>query len=266
MDQSLAKLLRLISSGDMEEAVLLSDEILSRSRTPDERDHLIEARVRMERALVGATPTEEVGSELRWCVDRLNAICPGSALHGLALLNLAIWHSNKGEQMMAMAVHSDISISSGHPTDIRSLSRLEIARILVGMSDLDPAMRHLWSARSGFIESGMAAEALVSSLEWLDIALDGVSEDAPSMEKRIEDAAPREGPGNTWIPANPSDIIVVVEYLIPLLLADLSGQNRGDLGLIVDASEIIGKPEWISGMKSRISEIQDESVTEALQS
>ncbi len=259
-------MLNLISSSEMEQATLLSEEILSRSRSPEERSHLIEARVRMERALIGAIGMEEVGGELRWCVDRLNAICPGSALHGLALLNLAIWHSNNGEQMMAMAVHSDISVRSGHPTDIRSLSRLEIGRILVGMSDLDPAMRHLWSARRGFIESGMATEALVSSLEWLDIALDEVSEDSPNMEKRIESAAPREGPGNTWVPANTSDVIDVVEYLLPVLMADLSGLSRGDLGLIVDASEIVGKPEWKSEMKSRISEIQDESVTEALQS
>ena len=169
----------MISGGETLEAISLSNDILDRSRSTDERDHLIEARVRMERALLGVMGEGNVGTELRWCVDRLNAICPGSPLHGLALLNLAMWHSNKGELMMAMAVHSDISTNSGHPSDIRALSRLEIARILSGMGDLDPAMRHLWSARNGFIDSGMSPEALVASLEWLDIALDEVSANAP---------------------------------------------------------------------------------------
>ena len=266
MSQSLSTLLALISEGETPEAVRLSNDIMDRSRSTEERDHLIEARVRMERALLGAIGEENIGTELRWCVDRLNAICPGSPLHGLALLNLAIWHSNKGEQMMAMAVHSDISTNSGHPDDIRALSRLEIARILVGMGDLDPAMRHLWSARNGFIDSEMSPEALVTSLEWLNIALDDVSSNAPTMETRIEEASPREGPGNTWIPANPDDITNVVEYLLPILTADLSGHSRSDLGLIIDASEIIGRSDWTSGMADRISEIQDPMVLESLQS
>jgi hypothetical protein len=168
--------------------------------------------------------------------------------------------------MMAMAVHSDISTGSGHPSDIRALSRLEIARILSGMGDLDPAMRHLWSARNGFIDCEMSPEALVASLEWLNIALDEVSENAPTMDTRIEEASPREGPGNTWIPANPIDITNVVDYLLPILTADLSGHSRSDLGLIIDASEIIGRADWTSGMSDRISEIQDPRVFESLQS
>jgi hypothetical protein len=168
--------------------------------------------------------------------------------------------------MMAMAVHSDISTNSGHPSDIRALSRLEIGRILVGMGDLDPAMRHLWSARNGFIDSGMSTEALVTSLEWLDIALDEVSASAPTMNTRIEESSPREGPGNTWIPANPDDISNVVDYLLPILTTDLSGHSRSDLGLIIDASEIIGRADWTTGMSDRISEIQDPRVSESLQS
>ena len=256
----------MISEGETLEAISFSNDILDRSRSTEERDHLIEARVRMERALLGAIGEDNVGTELRWCVDRLNAICPGSPLHGLALLNLALWHSNKGELMMAMAVHSDISTNSGHPSDIRALSRLEIARILVGMGDLDPAMRHLWSARNGFIDSEMSTEALVASLEWLDIALDEVSANSPTMDARIEEASPREGPGNTWIPANPDDITNVVDYLLPILTTDMSGHSRSDLGLIIDASEIIGRVDWTSGMSDRISEIQDPRVSEALQS
>ena len=259
-------MLNLISSGETEEAVSLSSEILVRARSTEERDNLVEARVRMERALIGAISTDEVGAELRWCVDRLNAICPGAPLHGLALLNLAIWHSNNGEQMMAMAVHSDISINAGHPTDIRSLSRLEIGRILAGMSDFGPAMRHLWSARSGFIELGMSPEAIATSLEWLDLALDDISDDSPTMASRIEEAKPRHGPGNTTFPSNPSDITSIVEYLFPILTQDLSGTSRLDIGLIIEASEKMNRQVWKDAIASRKDEIQDPNLLEVFQS
>ena len=255
-----------ISQGDLENIGIFSEEILNRSRTTSERDHLIEARVRMERALLGITDTSLVGNELRWCVDRLNAICPGSPLHGLALLNLANWHRNVGESIMSLVVHADISKEYGHPEDIIGLSRLEAARIYVTLNDLDPAMRHLWSARKYFTNTNMTSESLVCSLEWLDLALEEVSETAPEMENRLENAAPRESAGSTWIPSNPNDVIEIVEELIPILTKDLSGENRNDIGLIIDSSNILKVDSWKKILQERKSEIQDLKVLEALQS
>ena len=255
-----------ISQGDLENMSNFSEDILNRSRTTDERDHLIEARVRMERALLGITDTSLVGSELRWCVDRLNALCPGSPLHGLALLNLANWHRNVGESIMSLVVHADISKEYGHPEDIIGLSRLEAARIYVTLNDLDPAMRHLWSARNFFTNANMTSESLVCSLEWLDLALEEVSESAPNMVSRLENAAPRETAGATWIPSNPNDIVEIVEELIPILTQNLSGLNRNDIGLIIDSSNILGVDKWKSILFDRKSEIQDLKVLEALQS
>jgi len=255
-----------ISQGDLENIGIFSEEILNRSRTTSERDHLIEARVRMERALLGITDTSLVGNELRWCVDRLNAICPGSPLHGLALLNLANWHRNVGESIMSLVVHADISKEYGHPEDIIGLSRLEAARIYVTLNDLDPAMRHLWSARKYFTNTNMTSESLVCSLEWLDLALEEVSETAPEMENRLENAAPRESAGSTWIPSNPNDVIEIVEELIPILTKDLSGENRNDIGLIIDSSNILKVDSWKKILLERKSEIQDLKVLEALQS
>ena len=255
-----------ISQGDLENLSNFSEDILNRSRTTDERDHLIEARVRMERALLGITDTSLVGSELRWCVDRLNALCPGSPLHGLALLNLANWHRNVGESIMSLVVHADISKEYGHPEDIIGLSRLEAARIYVTLNDLDPAMRHLWSARKYFTNTNMTSESLVCSLEWLDLALEEVSENAPDMENRLENAAPRESAGSTWIPSNPNDVIEIVEELIPILTKNLSGENRNDIGLIIDSSNILKVDSWKKILLERKSEIQDLKVLEALQS
>jgi hypothetical protein len=255
-----------ISQGDFENISAFSEEILNRSRTTAERDHLIEARVRMERALLGIVDPSLVGKELRWCVDRLNAICPGSALHGLALLNLANWHRNVGESIMSLVVHADISKAYGHPEDIIGLSRLEAARIYVTLNDLDPAMRHFWAARKYFTNCNMGSESLVCSLEWLDLALEEVSETAPDMENRLENAAPRESAGATWVPSNPNDITEIVEELIPILTEDLSGETRNDIGLIIDSSNMLGVGKWKRILIERKSEIQDLKVLEALQS
>ena len=255
-----------ISQGDLHNINLFSEDILNRSRTTIERDHLIEARVRMERALLGIVDISMVGNELRWCVDRLNAICPGSPLHGLALLNLANWHRNVGESIMSLVVHADISREYGHPEDIMGLSRLEAARIYVTLNDLDPAMRHFWSARKYFTNTNMTSESLVCSLEWLDLALEEVSDNAPNMENRLENAVPRESAGSTWVPSNPNDVVEIVEELIPILTKDLSGENRNDIGLIIDSSNILGVGEWKKILIERKSEIQDLKVLEALQS
>ena len=255
-----------ISQGDLHNINLFSEDILNRSRTTTERDHLIEARVRMERALLGIVDISMVGNELRWCVDRLNAICPGSPLHGLALLNLANWHRNVGESIMSLVVHADISREYGHPEDIMGLSRLEAARIYVTLNDLDPAMRHFWSARKYFTNTNMTSESLVCSLEWLDLALEEVSDNAPNMESRLENAVPRESAGSTWVPSNPNDVVEIVEELIPILTKDLSGENRNDIGLIIDSSNILGVGEWKKILIERKSEIQDLKVLEALQS
>ena len=220
----------------------------------------------MDRALLGMIEVELIGAELRWCVDRLHAISPGSPLHGLALLNLANWHRNAGESMMSLIVHADISREGGHPEDIIGLSRLEAARIYVTLNDLDPAMRHLWSSRQYFTNNGMPSESLVASLEWLDLALEEVSESAPSMESRLENAAPRGMSGATWIPSNPQDVKTIVEELLPVLTRDLSGIQRNDIGLIIDSSNILGFNEWKNVLLERIEEIQDPRVLDVLQS
>ena len=255
-----------ILKGDAAAAIIQSASILERSRSKDERDPVIEAMIRMERALHGANEPSLVGAELRWCADRMNAMAPGSANHGICLLNLAAWHRNRGETMMSLATHSDISSSSGHPMQVLGLSRLEAARMLVSLDDFDPAMRHLWTARECLAQSGMSPEALSASLEWLDIALEEVDSESPRMATRVTEAAPRSGPGTTWVPANPEDIREVVESLIPVLLDDVSGDERRDIGLILDAAEALKEDSWMQLISERITDIQDPSVIEALQS
>ena len=138
--------------------------------------------------------------------------------------------------------------------------------MLIGLDDFDPAMRHLWTARECLAQSGMSPEALSASLEWLDLALEEVDSESPRMASRVAASAPRSGPGTTWVPANPEDIREVVESLIPVLLDDVSGDERRDIGLILDAAEFLSEDSWLQLISERITEIQDPSVVEALQS
>ena len=257
---------RLLVEGDIAKAVIISEDLLFRSRSKEERDLECEVRIRMERALLAVDGSDVSGQELRWCSERLNAIAPNTALHGISMLNQANWHSNNGEIMMAMAIHAEITKDSGFPDEIRGLSRLEVGRILTAMDDLDPAMRHLWTARAIFLQAEMEAEAVVVSLEWLDLALEEVTEDAPRMLYRIENAGPRSVPGSSWVPANEQDVRDVVESIFSILTEDVGGTERTDLGIILDAAEILGEQEWKNSLLEMSKDIQDARLLEALQS
>ena len=67
-------------------------------------------------------------------------------------------------------------------------------------------------------------------------------------------------------PSNPEDIKEVVEFLLNASSDDLSGPTRDDLGLILDASDVIGEKSWREALCSRLEEIQDPRLIEALQS
>ena len=256
----------LLSEGNTEKALILSEKILEQSRNLGDRDFESEAWIRMERALLGAIPPENVGNELRWCVDRLASVNPGSPLHGLALLNLASWHRNSNERMMALVVLADISSDAGHPVDLIGLSRLESGRILASIGDHEPAMRHLWMAMRRLSSSDMPAEAVVCAMEWLDMALDDIDPNSPTMDERIVDARPRETPGMTTTPSNPSDIKESVEIILSNALKDVSGTKRDDLGLVLDASETLEETQWREAIEERRSEIQDPRLIDVLQS
>ena len=256
----------LLSEGKTEKALALSESILEESRKLGDRDFEAEAWIRMERALLGAIEQENVGNELRWCVDRLASVSPGSPLHGLALLNLASWHRNSNERMMALVTLADITSEAGHPVDVIGLSRLESGRILASIGDLEPAMRHLWMAMRRLSSSEMQTEAVVCAMEWLDIALDEIDRDSPSMDERIVNAKPREAPGMTTTPANPADIREAVELILQSALKDVSGEKRDDLGLVLDASETLEEPQWREAIEELRSDIQDPRLIEVLQS
>ena len=256
----------LLSDGKTDEALLISEKILKESQSIEQRNHEIEAWIRMERALLGGINENKIGKELSWCLDRIEAVSPGSTLHGLAILNLSSWHRNKGEHMMSLVLLSDISVDKGHGNDVVGLARLESSRLLIQMEDLESASRHLWISRKYLSETSMSAEYLTSSLEWLNLSLDAINPDSPLMREKIKLAKPQIKSDNQNFGVNPQDIIELIDEIFPTISKNLSGEERDDLGLIIDATELLSEDRWISALKNRKSEIQDPRIVDALQS
>ena len=256
----------LLSDGKTDEALLISEKILKESQSIEQRNHEIEAWIRMERALLGGINENKIGKELSWFLDRIEAVSPGSTLHGLAILNLSSWHRNKGEHMLSLAPSPDISVDKGHGNDVVGLARLESSRLLIQMEDLESASRHLWISRKYLSETSMSAEYLTSSLEWLNLSLDAINPDSPLMREKIKLAKPQIKSDNQNFGVNPKDIIELIDEIFPTISKNLSGEERDDLGLIIDATELLSEDRWISALKNRKSEIQDPRIVDALQS
>ena len=118
------------------------------SRSKDTRDHLLEARIRMEWGILRASLGEfvEAGVDLKWAVDRLSSISEGHRWHGIALLNMAEWHQSRGEYGMSLALHAEISRHGPHLIEIVSISRRRAAEILIEKNHVYSAIRNLWIA------------------------------------------------------------------------------------------------------------------------
>ena len=74
LQRDLLGLQGLLVEGDLANAVIISEDLLVRSRSKQERDLECEVRIRMERALLGVDGLDSSGQELRWCSERLKAI------------------------------------------------------------------------------------------------------------------------------------------------------------------------------------------------
>ena len=199
---------------------------LQLSRNAEQRDHLLEARIRMEWGLLRASLGEytEAGVDLKWAVDRFGALSEGHRWHGLALLNMATWHENRGEYGMALAMHAEISRHGPHCLEIIATSRRRAAEIFVAKGHLSSAIRNMWIACHGFRQCDMDEAAIEAGLQWIDLGLSEVSVEAPIMDVAVESATPRsigEPMPRAWV--HPDDLRNLAEWL--------SGRVNDKIGL-----------------------------------
>ena len=190
---------------------------LQKSRSKESRDHLLEARIRMEWGILRASigEHEQAGVDLRWAMDRLGALSDGHRWHGLCILNMAKWHQNRGELGMALAMHAEISRHGPHHIEIISLSRRNAAEILVAKNHLHSALRNLWISHHGFRQTGMIEASIESGLHWIDLGLGSISDSAITMDEAVMNAAPRSvGEPIPNAEINPNDLSTIVEWML----------------------------------------------------
>ncbi|MBN16759.1 MAG: hypothetical protein CMB37_01180 [Euryarchaeota archaeon] len=211
------------------DAALASEHLtnaLNHSRNQSNRSHLLEARIRMEWGLLRYSQGEEVeaGVDLRWAVERLGALNEGHPWHGLALLNMATWHTNRGEYGMALAMYSEIRRESPHSVEIIAISRRRAAELFMQKNHNYTALRNLWVAHHGFRDCKMKEEAIESGLHWIDVGLEHVSDNAATMEQAITNASPRSiGEKFPNVAINRDDLRYMVDWLNEQECADETG-------------------------------------------
>ena len=204
---------------------------LKMSRNKGTRDHLLEARIRMEWGILRASIGEfdDAGADLKWAVERLSALSEGHRWHGIALLNMAEWHRSRGEYGMALAVHADISRHGPHLIEIISISRRRAAELLIEKDHIYSGLRNLWIAHHGFRQTNMEEEAIEAGLHWIDLGLTEVSNQAPKMTTAIEQAAPRsagEAKNRVWI--HPTDLEIMRDWLYSRVEDDIANTVLAD--------------------------------------
>lgn len=189
---------------------------LQNSRTREHRDHLLEARIRMEWGILRASigEHEQAGVDLRWAMERLGALSEGHRWHGLCILNMAKWHQNRGELGMALAMHSEISRNGPHHVEIIAVSRRNAAELLIAKNHIHSALRNLWISHHGFRQTDMLDAAIESGLHWVDIGVSNVSTQAQTMDDAVHNAAPRSVGEPLPVPAiHPDDLTIMINWL-----------------------------------------------------
>lgn len=193
IEQSIYQFRIAQQNNDAEMAKKYLTSALNSSRTKANRDHLLEARIRMEWGILRASigEHEQAGVDLRWAMERLGALSEGHRWHGICILNIAKWHQSRGELGMALAMHSEISRNGPHHVEIISISRRNAAELLIEKNHIHSAIRNLWISHHGFRQTGMIDAAIESGLHWIDLGLANVSVQAQRMDDAVNNAAPR---------------------------------------------------------------------------
>jgi len=254
-----------LSESDVEGALISLETCISIVRNPKTREPILESRARMIRGLARTSlgETTEGGSDLRWAMDRLSAIAHGSDEHGIAILNVAAWHRQQSEIVMSLATHSEIARESSHSPEIVAVSRHRVASIHCELGDYTSALRHHWTAWKLSTECSINAIAESSCLHIIDLGLTNVSEDVERLDSQVKNASPGRH-SSTTSSIHPTDLHEAIEWITPRTLAQLSGENRTDLALIIEYYKTM-KMELPVELMSNISEIEDQDVLASLQ-
>lgn len=252
-------------SNDFDSAQNQLKKCVESSRMSSSRNHLLEARARMEWGLLRFTQgqIDEAGIDIRWAMERLKVISEGSAEHGLAIINMAAWHISRNELIMALAQLSQIDRLGPHKIEIIAASRLQIAKILFEIGDYQSSQRHAWVAFEGFRSCSMIEGAIEASLIWLDLSMNNISKSATLMSEIVVNASPRNLGDKVECSAHHNDVVSVIEWCTEYWALDFSGPNRPDLMVMLEAEKCVGM-KIFSHKLTQESNIEDPEVIKML--
>ena len=255
-----------ISKSDIDSALDSIERCINIVRTPKTRDAILEARAKMIRGLARTSIGEisEGGADLRWAMDRLGAIAPGSDEHGISILNVAAWHRQRSEMVMSLATLSEIARESTHSPEIVAISRQRVASIHSELGDYVGALRHYWTSWKLSTLSGIDAIAEVSCLHILDLGLTKVSSSALMLDEQVASATPRNKSEKSSASIHPNDLLEALSWITPRSLENITEKHRPDLALIIESYNILNMtlPNELTQNKHLI---QDPEVAKLLQ-
>ena len=110
----------------------------------------------------------------------------------------------------------------------------------------------------------MSVVAEASCLHIIDLGLANVDGQSERMSVRIENSRPEPRKNPTEPSIHPSDLKDVTEWIVPRVLSDVSGEQRVDMQLVVEALHILDS-ELIELFQEIQDSIQDTVVLAALQ-
>ena len=120
-------------------------------------------------------------------------------------------------------------------------------------------------ALHGLSDAGLPGLAVEAALIWLNLALTDVDEDAPRMQTRVEESAPRTVGQEFVLNSHPEDVAFAYAVVVDSWDGVGTGTDRVDLKLMLQASRVIGMVDFEERLKLTV-DISDEELLQMLES
>ena len=236
------------------------EKALAVARNPEQRDLLLEGRLRMEAGLIRfeLEEFEQAREDFTWAETRLKSVAKASREHDISLINKAAFHLALDEPLMALQVYGDISRKDGHADETIAISRMNAARILLSFGRISQALRNSFNAHAHAILAENLALAIEAGAIFVEIALPYIDQDAIRMKEQVAIAKPRDVEEEEIKPSiHPEDMEGILSWCVEKATTDLGGSERGDLKALLILCERAQLLDLFDLTLQRPSEIED---------
>jgi hypothetical protein len=236
------------------------DRALAVARNPEQRDLLLEGRLRMEAGLIRFEEEdfEQAREDLTWAETRLKSVAKASREHDISLINKAAFHLAIDEPLMALQVYGDIARKDGHADETIAISRMNAARILLAFGRISEALRNSFNAHAHAIICENQALAIEAGAIFVEIAIPYIDHEAARMKEQVANAKPRDAEEEEIKPAiHPEDVEGILSWCVDKATADLGGTERSDLKALLILCERAQRVDFFARALERPSEVED---------